>query len=146
MKHIVLRYGLLLFASLTGFFLLMYVLGLGDRFNLRLINVAIHLGVLWYALRDWARSHPVSLREYPSGIFTGIGVSMAGSILFAIFMAVFLGFDQGLLQSIQTKLPLGMHLTPITVAAFVVMENLATSLLGSYIMVRILERAQMGTE
>ena len=140
------RYGLLLFAAFTGFFLLMYMVGLGDRFNLRFVNVLLHLGVLWYALRDWSRSHPVSLREYPSGIFTGMGVSMVGAVLFAVFMAIFLGLDQNLLRTVQEKLPLGMHLTPITVAAFTVMENVAVSLLGSYIFVRILERAQMGTD
>jgi hypothetical protein len=146
MKRTVLRYGLLLFAGFAGFFLLMYILGLGDRFNLRFFNIAILLGVLWYALRDWARSHPVSLREYPQGIATGIGVSMVGSVLFAVFMAIFLGLNPTLLHTVQQKLPLGMHITPITVAAFIVMENLAASLLGSYIFVRIFEREQMGTE
>jgi hypothetical protein len=146
MLRTTLRYGLIIFLGFTGYFLLMNALGLGDNPNLRFFNVVIQLTVLWFALQDWARSHPNSLHEYPAGVTHGLVTSMVGIIPFAIFMSIFLGMNPGLLEALRSRFAMGDSLTPVTIAAFIPMEGIATAVIGSYIFVRILERRQMQHE
>lgn len=139
MKKIAFRYGLLMFFSLTGFFLLMHILQLSEHFYLRIFNGVIHLSLLWLALRTWTREHHDGTSDVTSGVVTGMFTSFIGVIPFAFFMAIFLEFNPELLAGIQRQTPLGAYLNPITSCFFIVVEAIVISLIGSYILVRILD-------
>ncbi|MFN0176416.1 MAG: hypothetical protein ACKVU0_17375 [Saprospiraceae bacterium] len=139
MKQIAFRYGLWMFFSLTGFFLLMHILHLSENFYLRIFNGVIHLGLLWMALRAWTRGHHDGTSDTASGVAVGMFTSFIGVVPFAFFMAIFLNFNPELLASIQRETPLGEYLNPITSCFFIVVEAIVMSLIGSYIMVRVLD-------
>lgn len=139
MKEIAFRYGLWMFFSLTAFFLLMHILHLSENFYLRIFNGVIHLGLLWTALRAWTREHHDGTSDVTSGVIVGMFTSFIGVVPFAFFMAIFLNFNPDLLASIQRQTPLGAYLNPITTCFFIVVEAIVMSLIGSYIMVRVLD-------
>lgn len=139
MKEIAFRYGLWMFFGLTGFFLLMHILHLSENFYLRIFNGAIHLGVLWLALRSWTREHHDGTSDVTSGVVLGMFTSFIGVIPFAFFMAIFLNFNPELLAGIQRQASMGAYLTPITSCFFIVVEAIVISLIGSYIIVRVLD-------
>ncbi|MBC7777979.1 MAG: hypothetical protein H7246_21285 [Phycisphaerae bacterium] len=150
MKQIAFRYGLWMFFSLTGFFLLMHILHLSENFYLRIFNGAIHLGVLWIALRAWTRGHHEGTSDITAGVGVGMFTSFIGVVPFAFFMAIFLNFNPEFLASIQRQTSMGVYLNPITSCFFIVVEAIVMSLIGSYIMLRILnskrERASENSE
>ncbi|MFN0214915.1 MAG: hypothetical protein ACKVT2_11720 [Saprospiraceae bacterium] len=139
MKEVAFRYGIWMFLSLTGFFLLMHLLDMSENFYLRIFNGAIHLGLLWLALRAWTRDHHAGTSDVTSGVVVGMFTSFIGVVPFAFFMAIFLEFNPDLLASIKSQTQLGEYLNPVTSCFFIVVEAIAMSLIGSYIMVRILD-------
>ncbi len=139
MKQIALRYGLWMFFGLTGFFLLMHIFNLSENYYLRIFNGAIHLGVLWLALRAWARNHHEGTSDTTSGVVLGMFTSFIGVIPFTIFMSIFLAYNPDFLASIKSQTPLGEHLTPMTSCFFIVVEAIVISLIGSYVILRILD-------
>ncbi len=141
MKSIEVRYGLLMFVGFTGFFLFMHLLNLSDNYFLRYFNAVIHGVVLWFALRAWATEQPGMVSNYPYGVAVGMVTSLAGLLPFTVFMAIFLGFSPDFMAHIQSQSPMGIgqYFTPVTASVFILMEGLIGALIGSYIMVRILE-------
>ena len=91
------------------------------------------------ALRAWTREHHDGTSDTTSGVVVGMFTSFIGVIPFAFFMAIFLNFNPELLASIQRQTPLGEYLNPITSCFFIVVEEIVISLIGSYIMVRVMD-------
>ena len=65
--------------------------------------------------------------------------SFIGVIPFTIFMSIFLAYNPDFLASIKSQTPLGEHLTPMTSCFFIVVEAIVISLIGSYVILRILD-------
>ncbi len=139
MKQIAFRYGLWMFFGLTGFFLLLHIFHLSENIYLRVFNGVIHLGLLWMALRAWTRRHHDGTSDVTSGVVVGMFTSFIGVVPFAFFMAIFLEFNPDLLASIQHQTSVGEYLNPITSCFFIVVEAIVISLIGSYIILRILD-------
>lgn len=139
MKQIAFRYGLWMFFGLTGFFLLMHILGLSEHYYLRIFNGVIHIGLLWMALSVWTRDHHAGTSDITAGVVVGMFTSFIGVIPFTIFMAIFLAYDPSLLANIKSQTPMGEYFTPMTSCFIVVVEAIVISLIGSYLIVRILD-------
>lgn len=139
MLHIALRYGLWMFLGFTGFFLIMHLLDLSQNYYLRVFNGIIHVGFLWTALRAWYRHHHGAADDYTSGVVAGMMTSLAGVLPFTVFMVLFLSYNPSFLASIQQQSPIGEYFTPVMASLFILVEGIATSLILSYLMVRLLE-------
>ncbi len=139
MKPIAYRYGLWMFLGLTGFFLLMHWLQLSGKVYISVFNGVIHLVLLWLALRAWTRVHQDGTSLITSGVAVGMFTSFIGVIPFAIFMALFFEFNPEVLAVIKLQTSLGEYLNPITACFFIVVEAIVMSLIGSYIILRILD-------
>ncbi len=131
MNQIALRYGLWMFFGITGFFLLMHIFHLSENYYLRIFNGAIHLGLLWMALRAWSRKHHDGTSDIASEVVVGMFTSFIGVVPFAFFMAIFLEFNPDLLASIKQQTSLGGYFNPITSCFFIVVEAIVMSLIGS---------------
>ncbi len=139
MNQIAFRYGLLMFLGLTGFFLLLNMFHLNENYYLHILNGTIHLGILWLALNAWSRRHHDGTSDITSGVVLGMFTSFIGVIPFSIFMAIFLALDPEFLARIRSQTPLGEYLTPMTSCLFILVEAVVLSLIGSYIILRILD-------
>lgn len=137
MKQIAIRYGLWMFFSLTGFFLLMHILHLSEYYYLRVFNGVIHLGFLWMAISAWNHAQEETTSDYMEDVVLGMFTSFIGVIPFTIFMSIFLAVNPDLLAVIKSQAPVGEYITPMTSCFFIVVEAIVISLFGSYLIARI---------
>ncbi|PHN07256.1 DUF4199 domain-containing protein [Flavilitoribacter nigricans] len=139
MKKLAFRFGLWMLAGFVAFFLLMHLFGLSNNYNLRVLNGVIHLGVIYFAIKAFRSKYPDTVSNYVSGTAMGMYVSVVGVLGFTIFMILFLSFNPGFLQELREAMPMGDYLTPITASLFILMEGIVISLIGSYILTRVID-------
>lgn len=148
MRRIALKYGLWMFLGFIAFFLIMHLFGLSQNYNLRIFNGVIHLSLIYLAIRDYYQEYGQNIKGYLSGVATGMYASAVGVIGFSIFMVLFLAFSPAFMQVIKETMPIGKYLNPVTASIFVIVEGTAISLIGSYILTRVIDmnRANAGLE
>ena len=127
-----------MFASLVGFFLLMFCLGLGFHSELRFFNAFILLFFMYRDIRAWYLSHPESIDNYLSGVTQGMGAAVIGVVGFTVFMILFLWMNPVFMDTLRQNSQVGEYLGPFTASIIILIEGVATSLIGSYILTRIL--------
>ncbi len=139
MKRIAIWYGLIMFAGFALFFLLMDVVGLSDNYNLRIFNSLIHLGMIYLAVQSYRNLRPERVGNYISGVATGMYSSIIGVVGFSIFMLLYLTASPELMMQIKADFPIGKYLNPFTTTLFIFVEGIAVSLIGSYIITRVID-------
>ncbi len=139
MRAISIKMGLLMLAGFVSFFLLMYVLGLGHRIELRVFNGVIHLYFLNRAIRAYYELYPEKIGNYMSGLAQGMSASVIGVVGFTLFMTIFLSFSPTLMATIRQDSQMGAYLYPFTASLFILAEGLVISLIGSYILTRMMD-------
>jgi hypothetical protein len=139
MKKIALKYGLFMFAGFAAFFLLMHLIGLSQNTYLRVFNGVIHLGLIYTAIKAYRNVYEESVENYVSGVAVGMYTSAVGVIPFAVFMLLFFALNPTFLEIIRHETPFGDSLTPITASLFILVEGTAISLIGSYIVARVVD-------
>lgn len=139
MKKIAFRFGLWMLAGFAVFFLIMHVLGLSNNYNLRVLNGIIHLGIIYLAIKAFRSKYPDTVSNYVSGTAMGMYASAVGVIGFTIFMILFLSFSPDFMKELRETMPMGEYLSPITASLFILMEGIVISLIGSYILTRVVD-------
>jgi len=141
MIKIAIRYGGLMFLGFTAFFFLMHLLGLSDVLELRYLNIFIHFGILWMVMRLWVREHPEHFDNYSENVALGLLTTGVGAGAFAIFLILFLSASPALMESIRAQSPrvLADSLNPVMAGVFTFGEGIVAALIGSYILIRIIE-------
>lgn len=138
MHAISIKMGLWMLAGLISFFLLMYTVGLGYRTELHLFNGVIQLFCLYWAIRYYYRRSPDDRDTYMAGVAQGMWTSAIGIGGFTVFMMIFITMEPKFLETLRQNSQMGEYLTPITASLFILVEGLMVSLIGSYILTRIL--------
>lgn len=139
MKKIALKFGTWMLFGFVAFFLIMHLLDLSQNYWLRVFNGVIHLSIIYAAVRSYRVSHPESLKNPVSGVALGMYTSLIGVVGFAIFMLLFMVYSPNFLDNLQSNFELGKYLNPITATIFLLAEGIAISLIGSYILTRIID-------
>ena len=139
MRAISIKMGLVMLAGFISFFLLMYILGLGHRIELRVFNGVIHLYFLNRAIRTYYDLHPENMGNYMSGLAQGMSASVIGVVGFTLFMTIFLSLSPTLMTTIREDSQMGAYLYPFTASLFILAEGLVISLIGSYILTRMMD-------
>ena len=139
MRTISIKMGLWMLAGFISFFLLMFVMGLGHRSELRVFNGVIHVYCLYRAIKAYYALHPENIANYMMGVGQGMGASIIGVGGFTVFMTIFLALNPTFMMVIRNSSPLGPYLHPFTASLFILTEGLVVSLIGSYILTRVLE-------
>ncbi len=137
MKTLAIKYGIRMFAGFTLFFLIMHFLGQSQNFNLRIFNGVIHLGFMYLAIKAYKEQFPESLDNYLNGVAVAMYSSAIGILPFSIFLMIFLDQTPHLMAEFKAHTPIGEYLTPVTASVFVFMEGLIISLIGGYVLTRI---------
>ena len=139
MKTIAFKYGLIFFGGLMAIFLISFALGQGANYNLRLLNGVLHMGILYVAINRLRAKFPDTHQNYVSGVAQGMYVGGFGTLLFTIFIVLFMALNPTFLASIQEATNFGDRLTPVMAGALVFMEGVGVSLIGSYLVTRIID-------
>lgn len=138
MHAISIKMGLWMLAGFISFFLLMYTIGLGYRTELHLFNGVIQLFCLYWAIRYYYVRNPEDLDRYMAGVAQGMAASIIGIGGFTVFMTIFIALNPEFLETLRQNSQMGEYLTPFTASLFILVEGLMISLIGSYILTRIL--------
>ena len=129
------NYGLKIAAGLIVYFIIMKFLGLLHVVELRMLNLVILVGGVFFALRKFKRTHEDHL-NYFRGLVTGVATSAIGSIGFAAFFFVYVSFiDKELMQFIIENEPMGRFLNPYISAFIVALEGAFSGLLVTFILI-----------
>ncbi len=139
MRTIALKYGLAMFGCFSLYFLIMQALELSDNYYFRVFNVLIHVVVISFAISKYKRQFPADF-NYMSGVTVGVLTSLAGVIPFAVFIFVFLHKSPDLMEALVARSDsLAPYMNPTTAALVVLLEGVAVSLVGSYIIMRVVD-------
>lgn len=137
MQKLAIRYGSMMFAGFTLFFLLMNLFGVASNTNLRIFNFIIHVSFIYFTIKAYRESHRDTFPNYAKGLVAGMYSSAIGVIGFTLFFMLFLSINPNLMMEFKDKLPLGKYLNPFTMSIFVLVEGTAVSLIASYILSRV---------
>lgn len=128
------NYGLKIAGGLIGFFLLMKVTGLAHIYELRFLNVFIQVGGIYFALKKFKETHDAHM-NYFRALVTGVATGAVSSVIFALFLFIYLSVDPGFMQDIITNEPMGRYLNPYITAFMVALEGLFSGLLFTFIII-----------
>lgn len=128
------NYGLKIAGGLIAFFLIMKVSGLAHIYELRFLNVIIQVGGIYFALKKFRETHDEHM-NYFRALVTGVATGAVSSVIFALFLFIYLSVDPGFMQDIITKEPMGRYLNPYITSFMVALEGLFSGLLFTFIII-----------
>ncbi len=146
MQRIAWKYALRMLAGFILLFLVAHFTGLSHNYHLRILNGIIHLTFMWMAIKEYWQTHPDQLGNYVSGVAMGMYTAVPAVALFTFFMWVFLSLDvnRDFFEHLRSQAPLPEYFTPFTASLYIFAEGIAVSLIGSYVLARILETRMSG--
>ena len=127
-------YGIRIAAGLILFFLVMKFSGLSHHPELRLLNLFILTGGVYFALKKFKKTHEERL-NYFRALVTGVGTAAIGSLLFAAFLFTYMQLDPGFMQAIKDTEQMGRFLNPYIASFIVALEGVFSGLLVTYILI-----------
>ncbi|MEP2668166.1 MAG: DUF4199 domain-containing protein [Cyclobacteriaceae bacterium] len=127
-------YGLRIAAGLIGFFLIMKLVGLSHVVELRLLNLFILTGGVYMALKRFKHTHEDRL-NYFRGLVTGVATAAVGSLVFALFLFLYMKLDTSMMQFIIENEPMGRYMNPYIAAFIVALEGVFSGLLVTFILI-----------
>jgi hypothetical protein len=132
-NHIAENYGLRIAVGLIAYFFLMRIIGLGHNAELRLLNLAILTVGIWAALRKFKETHTDSL-NYFRGLIMGVATGAVASLVFGLFLFLYMQLDQSFMDSVRAHEPMGRYLNPYMAAFIVALEGFFSGLLMTFIL------------
>lgn len=131
-------YGTLIALGLIVYFFAMYALGLVHIIELRLLNLFIMMGGIYYAMKQYRRTHAGHL-NYFRGLSIGVATSVIGASTFAVFLLLYLKADQNLMASIIEREPMGRFLNEYIAAAAVTLEGTFSGMTITYLLLNYVQ-------
>ncbi len=127
-------YGVRIAAGLILYFVLMKVTGLAHHVELRLLNLVILIIGVYFALRKFKNTHQDHL-NYFRALITGVATAAIGSLIFALFLFLYMKVDSNMMQSIVEGEPMGRYLNPYMAAFIVALEGFFSGLLVTFVLI-----------
>jgi hypothetical protein len=127
-------YGIRIAGGLILFFLVMKFAGLSHHAELRLLNLLILVGGIYFALRKFKKTHEDRL-NYFRALITGVATGAVGSLIFAVFLFIYMQADTNLMEAIKVNEPMGRFLNPYIASFIVALEGVFSGLLVTFILI-----------
>lgn len=137
-KRIPEDYGIRIAIGVTAFFLLMKFVGLFHIVELRMLNILILVGGIYLALRKFKETHGNHI-NYFRALVVGVVTGAIGSVLFAIFLFIYVHIDSAFMLWLQENEPMGRFLNPYIVSFIVALEGLFSGLLVTFVLINYLQ-------
>ncbi|MCA4897750.1 MAG: DUF4199 domain-containing protein [Bacteroidota bacterium] len=136
-------YGLRIAGGLIAYFLLMKLIGMSDHVELRLLNLLILVAGVFFALRKFKETHGKHL-NYFVALATGVATAAIGSVLFALFLFIWMKVDSNMMQHIIDTEPMGHYLNPYMAAFIVALEGVFSGLLVTFVLINYIHTDEVG--
>ncbi len=133
------KMGFWMLGTFIAFFLFVYAMGLILSTELRLFNVVIQLFFIYYVIKLHYKLYPTEVGNYLAGVARGMETSVVGVGGFAVFTGFFLYANPTLMDNLSQNSQMGAYLNPFTISLYIVAEGLMVSLIGSYVITRVLD-------
>lgn len=127
-------YGIRIAGGLIVFFLVMKFSGLSHHPELRLLNLFILVGGIYFALKKFKQTHEERL-NYFRALVTGVATGAVGSLIFSVFLFIYMQVDPGLMEAIRVNEPMGRFLNPYIASFIVALEGVFSGLLVTFILI-----------
>lgn len=126
-------YGTLIALGLIVYFFIAYAAGFVHVTELRLFNGVILIPGVYFALRQYQRTHGGHM-DYFHSFTIGMATAAIGTLTFSVFLLIYLSFDKGFMQIIAEKQPLGLYLNPYLASFVVSLEGIFSGLFATYLL------------
>jgi len=137
-KRIPESYGLLIGVGLIAFFGLMYLLGLANHVELRLLNLVILAAGIFYGLKKYKKTHGEHM-QYFNALATGVSIATIGSLLFAGFMFSFMKINSSFMTWIIENEKMGRYLNAYMASFIILLEGVFSGLLVTFVLLNWLD-------
>lgn len=127
------NYGVRIAAGLIVFFIVMQIFGLGHHIELRLFNLVIMTIGVYAALKKFKSTHADHL-NYFRGLIMGVAAAGIGSVIFGLFLFVYMKADPSFMQSIIDNEPMGRFLNAYMASFIVILEGFFSGLLVTFVL------------
>lgn len=127
------NYGLRIAGGLIAYFIIMNAIGLGHHVELRLLNLFVLTAGVWAALKKFKQTHSEHL-NYFRGLITGVATAGFGSLVFGLFLFIYLKIDTGMMEAIVQNEAMGRYLNPYITAFIIVLEGFFSGLLVTFVL------------
>ena len=131
------NYGIKIAGGLIAYFLIMKFVGLGHHVELRLLNLFIQVGGIYFALKKFKETHGAHI-NYFRALITGVATAAIGSLIFALFLFLYMKLDNNMMQSIIDNEPMGRYLNPYISAFIVLLDGVFSGLLVTFVLINYL--------
>ncbi len=138
------NYGLRIAVGLIVYFLLMKMIGLSHHVELRLLNLVILTIGIYLALKKFKQTHTDHL-NYFRGLIMGVAAGGIGSLIFGLFLFVYMQLDANMMQSIIDNEPMGHYLNAYMSAFIVVLEGFFSGLLVTFVLLNWVTTDEVNT-
>jgi hypothetical protein len=135
-------YGTIIALGLIVYFFIMYAVGLIHVIELRLLNLFIMLTGVYYALKQYRRTHTGQL-NYFRALVIGNGAAALGTATFTLFLFFYLKIDTNLMQSIRQNEPLGVSLNPYIATFAVFIEGIFSGFMCTFLLTNFIVTDQV---
>lgn len=132
------NYGIKIAAGLILYFMVMKFIGLGHHVELRLLNLFILVAGIYYGLKKFKETHTDHM-NYFRGLVTGVAIGSVGSLLFALFLFIYMQLDASMMKSIVENEPMGRYLNPYIASFIVALEGVFSALLVTFVLINWLD-------
>ena len=132
------NYGLKTAVGLILYFVLMQLLGLSHHVELRLLNLLVLMAGIYFALKKFKNAHEDHM-NYFRGLITGVATGAIASVIFAIFLFIYMKIDSTLLASIQENEPMGHYLNEYMSAFIVALEGVFSGMLVTFVLINYID-------
>ena len=126
-------YGIKIAGGLIAYFLLMKLFNLHHHVELRFMNLVVLTAGVYLAMKKFKTSHGDNL-NYFRGLITGVATAGIGSLLFGLFLFIYMQADSELMESIKINEPMGRHLNPYMASFIVVLEGFFSGFLVTFVL------------
>lgn len=89
------------------------------------------------ALKRFKESHNGQI-DYLRGMVTGIATSAIGSVVFAVFLFIYMQMDSEMMRFIIENEPMGMYMNPYIASFIVGFEGIFSGLLATFMLMNYL--------
>ena len=137
------NYGLRIALGLIVFFLFMRFIDKGHHVELRLLNLFILGGGIYFGLKKFRDTHGHQI-DYFRALITGVAIGAVGSTVFALFLFLYMKLDPGFMQAIIDNEPMGRYLNAYMAAFIVSLEGFFSGLIVTFVLINYLATDKPG--
>ncbi|WP_228547278.1 DUF4199 domain-containing protein [Nonlabens antarcticus] len=135
------KYALLIAAALIVYFLIIDMLGYGAEIYLSFFNAVITGAGLFFVIRD-SYQHNKETFEYMEGFLAGIKAGFIATVIYTIFMAVYIfEINPDLAQQLENEITVAGYGVEVAMLMFIFLSGLATSVVSSLIIIPIYKQS-----